>query len=50
MLADERREELVRFERTFNLVRVGGAGLAFFLGPLFPNLGLWSLALLGIGC
>ena len=49
MLADERREELVRFERTFNLVRVGGAGLAFFLGPLFPNLGAWSLLLLGAG-
>ena len=49
MLADERREELVRFERTFNLVRIGGAGLALFLGPLFPNLGTWSLALLGVG-
>jgi signal transduction histidine kinase len=49
MLADERREELVRFERTFNLARVGGAGLAFFLGPFFPNLGAWSLALLGVG-
>jgi signal transduction histidine kinase len=49
MLADERREELVRFERTFNLARLGGAGLAFFLGPFFPNLGLWSLALLGVG-
>ncbi|MEO8633230.1 MAG: HAMP domain-containing sensor histidine kinase [Chloroflexota bacterium] len=49
MLADERREELVRFERTFNLVRLGGAGLAFFLGPLFPNLGAWSLLLLGVG-
>ena len=49
MLADERREELVRFERTFNLARLGGAGLAFFLGPFFPNLGWWSLALLGVG-
>ena len=49
MLADERREELVRFERTFNLVRLGGAGLAFFLGPLFPNIGAWSLVLLGVG-
>src|SRR5437867_5583936 len=49
MLADERREELVRFERTFNLVRVGGAGLAFVLGPFFPNLGAWSLVLLGVG-
>jgi signal transduction histidine kinase len=49
MHADERREELVRFERTFNLARLGGAGLAFFLGPFFPNLGAWSLALLGVG-
>ena len=49
MLGDERREELVRFERTFNLVRVGGAGLAFVLGPYFPNLGMWSLLLLGVG-
>lgn len=49
MLADERREELVRFERTFNLARLGGAGLAFVLGPLFPNLGAWSLVLLGVG-
>lgn len=49
MLADERREELVRFERTFNLARLGGAGLAFVLGPFFPNLGLWSLLLLGVG-
>ena len=49
MLGDERREELVRFERTFNLVRVGGAGLAFVLGPFFPNLGVWALMLLGVG-
>jgi len=49
MQADERREELVRFERTFNLARLGGAGLAFVLGPFFPNLGVWSLALLGVG-
>lgn len=49
MLADERREELVRFERTFNLARLGGSGLAFVLGPFFPNLGAWSLVLLGVG-
>jgi signal transduction histidine kinase len=49
MLADERREELVRFERTFNLVRIGGAALAFGLGPFFPNIGAWSLILLGVG-
>jgi signal transduction histidine kinase len=49
MLPDERREELVRFERTFNLVRIGGALLAFLLGPFFPNVGMWALALLGVG-
>ena len=27
-------------ERTFNWARLGGAGLLFFLGPLFPNIGL----------
>jgi signal transduction histidine kinase len=30
-------------------VRVGGAGLAFVLGPFFPNLGGWALVLLGVG-
>jgi len=29
-----------RLERTFNWARLGGAGLLFFLGPLFPNIGL----------
>ena len=29
-----------RLERTFNWARLGGAGLVFFLGPLFPNIGL----------
>ena len=30
-------------------MRVGGAGLAFALGPFFPNLGVWALMLLGVG-
>ena len=29
-----------RLERTFNWARLGGAGLVFILGPLFPNIGL----------
>jgi signal transduction histidine kinase len=29
-----------RLERTFNWSRVGGAGLIFVLGPLFPNIGI----------
>src|SRR5205085_9860754 len=29
-----------RLERTFNWARLGGAALLFFLGPLFPNIGL----------
>jgi len=29
-----------RLERTFNWARVGGAGLIFVLGTLFPNIGL----------
>lgn len=29
-----------RLERTFNWARLGGAGLVFFLGPLFPNIGI----------
>jgi signal transduction histidine kinase len=29
-----------RLERTFNWARLGGAALVFFLGPLFPNIGL----------
>jgi signal transduction histidine kinase len=29
-----------RLEHTFNWARLGGAGLVFFLGPLFPNIGL----------
>jgi signal transduction histidine kinase len=47
MAVDERHEELVRLERTFNLARLGGAALAFLVGPFFPNLGVWSLVLLG---
>jgi len=48
MLADERREELIRFERTFNWTRLGGAALSLLLGPLFPNIGAWSYILLGV--
>lgn len=29
-----------RQERTFNWARLGGAGLMFVLGPLFPNIGI----------
>jgi signal transduction histidine kinase len=29
-----------RLERTFNWARIGGAGMIFFLGPLFPNIGM----------
>ena len=29
-----------RLERTFNWARIGGAGLIFVLGPLFPNIGI----------
>ena len=53
MLADERREELVRFERTFNLARLGGAGLAFVPSSIlatvcrsgFPRSSVGSLVL-----
>jgi signal transduction histidine kinase len=37
-----------RLERTFNWARVGGAGLIFFLGPLFPNIGLGFVVGLGV--
>jgi len=37
-----------RLERTFNWARVGGAGLIFFLGPFFPNIGLAYLVSLGL--
>jgi signal transduction histidine kinase len=36
-----------RLERTFNWARVGGAGLIFFLGPFFPNIGTAYLVALG---
>ncbi|TMG55388.1 MAG: HAMP domain-containing histidine kinase [Chloroflexi bacterium] len=36
-----------RLERTFNWARVGGAALIFFLGPLFPNIGISFV--LGLG-
>ena len=37
-----------RLERTFNWARVGGAGLIFFLGPFFPNIGVAYLVALGV--
>jgi signal transduction histidine kinase len=37
-----------RLERTFNWARVGGAGLIFFLGPLFPNIGMPYMIGLGV--
>jgi signal transduction histidine kinase len=37
-----------RLERTFNWARVGGAGLIFFLGPFFPNIGIAYLVALGV--
>jgi signal transduction histidine kinase len=37
-----------RLERTFNWARVGGAGLIFFLGPFFPNIGTAYLIALGV--
>jgi signal transduction histidine kinase len=37
-----------RLERTFNWARIGGAGLIFFLGPYFPNIGLAYLVGLGV--
>ena len=36
-----------RLERTFNWARLGGAGLIFILGPLFPNIGQGYLYGLG---
>jgi signal transduction histidine kinase len=37
-----------RLERTFNWARIGGAGLIFFLGPYFPNIGIAYLIGLGV--
>ncbi len=39
--------ELERFEWTFNLSRVGGAAIAYALGPLFPNIGIQHVVLFG---
>jgi len=43
-----RATELVRFERTFNVARVGGAVITFALGPFFPNIGIAHVVLFGI--
>jgi signal transduction histidine kinase len=42
-----RANELVRFERTFNRARIGGAAITFFLGPFFPNIGIEHVVLFG---
>ena len=39
--------ERLRFERTFNLTRLGGAAITFLLGPLFPNIGIAHVILFG---
>jgi signal transduction histidine kinase len=39
--------ERLRFERTFNLTRLGGAAITFLLGPLFPNIGIGHVAFFG---
>ena len=42
-----RAAELLRFEKTFNLARLGGAGITFVLGPFFPNIGIGHVVLFG---
>jgi signal transduction histidine kinase len=42
-----RTTERLRFERTFNLTRLGGAAITFLLGPLFPNIGIEHVVLFG---
>ncbi len=42
-----RAAELERFESTFNLTRIGGAGLTYLLGPFFPNIGIQHVVLFG---
>jgi len=43
-----RTTERLRFERTFNLTRLGGAAITFLLGPLFPNIGIGHVILFGM--
>jgi len=43
-----RTTERLRFERTFNLTRLGGAAITFLLGPLFPNIGIGHVILFGV--
>ncbi len=45
--APGRAAELLRFEKTFNLARLGGAAITFLLGPLFPNIGIGHVVLFG---
>ena len=42
-----RASELLRFETTFNIARLGGALITFVLGPLFPNIGIQHVILFG---
>jgi len=46
--APSRAAELLRFEKTFNLARLGGAAITFLLGPLFPNIGISHVILFGM--
>ena len=43
-----RTTERLRFERTFNLTRLGGAAITFLIGPLFPNIGIGHVILFGV--
>ena len=42
-----RANELIRFETTFNVARIGGAFITFVLGPFFPNIGIAHVVLFG---
>jgi signal transduction histidine kinase len=46
-LPPTRASELVRFETTFNVARLGGAVITFALGPFFPNIGIQHVVLFG---
>jgi signal transduction histidine kinase len=43
-----RANELVRFESTFNIARVGGAVITVALGPFFPNIGFIFVSLFAL--
>jgi len=46
-LPPTRAGELLRFESTFNIARIGGAVITFILGPFFPNIGIQHVVLFG---